>query len=1003
MVRESRLYFGKDPFVVGRVPTFPSSSALELFNAHDIADFLKTVWQGSPIFGAAVFVASPSLYEEAAKQFAESRLDWRAAKSMAAYYLRMSTRPTPFGLFAGIGLITVGPTSTLKLADEERMRTFTQVDIEWLRALNSSLESSSEARSLICVATNELLIEQGDRIHIMHPEKAAAREAPESLRYASISIRKSALVDEVKTECRSGVKLHDLIARVSERHALEHERAAAVVEKLWNSGLLISELHFSPTNEPFERTRQTLRRLAPAVEASLGAVESSLRTLDRVPPLHRTGADYKAVSEAIKAVHATDGNRLHVDLGVGFEGHLGMNVLDELKTLAGYLLRTHPSVSQTAYIERFLARYEGSERMIPVVELADDDFGIGSPELKPERKSDGRELDLRELLLFEIAQKATQDRTIEVELDDKSVQKVLLSDPPDRELPNSIEVSCQICARDLDGLNSGNFRICPSGFFGSSGAGKSTGRFAGILGKGAIERLKPIWRDSQPQNVVTAELSYEPFSTKLSNVVLRPNIADFEVQVGFVDNSIASRRLGVNDLYIGFDGERLFVWSKSLAAEVEIVETHMLNTISSALNVSRLLAFVSMAGKRWVGPFSWGAVGNGIFTPRLRVERIILTPARWRLPTRIADADSAEKWKTSIRLWKEEWFVPKYVAAVVADTRLLVDTETDLGLTLLHDAARKARNQNMIVEEYFPFRDHWLKRGSRSFSLEIVASIGVRKRAQTRKRSPTILNDKHRIKGIRSDWVSAHLYCGKNQMDAILTDVVVPFLSPFKLRGEVDDWFFVRYADVADHLRVRFHMAERDARDKRKILEESLDEACTRSEIRRLSVTTYERELERYGGEAVMGLIERLFTIDSEVVIGSLRIRPFGIQRIEACVATFGWLMGSLDRETQTRWIDHHRPIRHVKLAGDHWDAIRRLKQQERADNHDTFGEVKAILYELERRDRRGELAASLVDILRSLMHMHCNRFGLSSEQEQLAQHYQWQVYYGLSSQRPNT
>ena len=90
--------------------------------------------------------------------------------------------------------------------------------------------------------------------------------------------------------------------------------------------------------------------------------------------------------------------------------------------------------------------------------------------------------------------------------------------------------------------------------------------------------------------------------------------------------------------------------------------------------------------------------------------------------------------------------------------------------------------------------------------------------------------------------------------------------------GAVKHWFFLRYADPEHHLRLRFH-GEPGRLDTevwprvRAACAAALDEG----QGWRVQLDTYEREVERYGGDEGVELAEALFQADSEAVLALLR------------------------------------------------------------------------------------------------------------------------------------
>src|ERR1700758_4114978 len=98
-----------------------------------------------PRIRAALAVGSPSLYEALNRADRSGKHDPDTAAKLLRYLIRMSTRPTPYGLFAGVALARWGPRTDLALAPG-RPRTRTRPDMAWLLRLVFELENRPEVR-----------------------------------------------------------------------------------------------------------------------------------------------------------------------------------------------------------------------------------------------------------------------------------------------------------------------------------------------------------------------------------------------------------------------------------------------------------------------------------------------------------------------------------------------------------------------------------------------------------------------------------------------------------------------------------------------------------------------------------------------------------------------------------------------------------------------------------------------------------------------------------------
>ena len=124
---------------------------------------------------------------------------------------------------------------------------------------------------------------------------------------------------------------------------------------------------------------------------------------------------------------------------------------------------------------------------------------------------------------------------------------------------------------------------------------------------------------------------------------------------------------------------------------------------------------------------------------------------------------------------------------------------------------------------------------------------------------------------IGDEWVYYKFYCGSRTADQLLTETIGPVADFLIDSLIIDKWFFIRYNDPDQHLRVRFHLRSNDKINFliRKV-KEGVDEFFEDKLVWKVQIDTYERELERYGDETIE-LAENIFFYDSILVINLLK------------------------------------------------------------------------------------------------------------------------------------
>ena len=119
-----------------------------------------------PEVGDALFVASPSLDESLVhwRDVPESERGQRVERALVRYFSRMCSRPTPFGLFAGCSVGTIGEKTRLEIGGRESYRRHSQLDTEYLDALVRALLRESSLSKTVVFFPNESLYEVSGRL-----------------------------------------------------------------------------------------------------------------------------------------------------------------------------------------------------------------------------------------------------------------------------------------------------------------------------------------------------------------------------------------------------------------------------------------------------------------------------------------------------------------------------------------------------------------------------------------------------------------------------------------------------------------------------------------------------------------------------------------------------------------------------------------------------------------------------------------------------------------------
>jgi lantibiotic biosynthesis protein len=963
---------------------------------------------------------SPSLVEAVLSKSKSKKDQLRASRKFRRYLIRISTRPTPFGAFAGVGLVPLGEETTLKV-DEAGARYARHLDMPWLLEFVHQLESDPKIFRQLRMQANPCAFARGGRVFIR--ELNSLCEGGRAVQHASL--KASRLVMRALAEARTGVTHEHLSQCLSEFPGATQAKVEGLLTELWRQEFLYTDLRPPLTDgDPARYVLDKLESLRDAetyrdrLMEALAGTDTLLRNDRRSTPAAACDSEQP---------HEKPGTT-HIDSILATSGKLNSVVAEEAARAAEFLLSMTAWPSGPPHLQAYRQCFEdryGVDREVPLLEMIDREYGIGFPAGYDGTKSappadafmKGR---LRRDALFDLARAANEDRQLEVELDEDLQSRLRNWVPTPQSATASLEINVFVSARSSRDVDEGRFSLVIGPNIGAMEAGRSLGRFAAPLGSAGIEAYREALGSAEEVKPgrPCVELSYLPRSLRLANILVRPGARRYEIDIGVGAGVASDDSIALDDLVVGVRDGRFYVRSLRLGADLSICSGHMANA-QLAPSICRLLAEITLDGTAVLRDFDWGmASATLLFLPRVRVGRTVLSVAKWRVTGALVKkrfrVNDANALRQSLTAWRQEWKVPRYVHLAEADNRLLLDLENEADLEdLRQELSRLTGNQAIMLEEVYPALDDvWVEGNEGRFVAEFVIPVALNRPAKPVQASnpsarrwlnarPEALS---RIKPPGSDWLYLKLYSPPSLVDDLLTGPVQEFVRSVRQSDDIDHWFFIRYADPDPHIRLRFH--GRPEALTKSLLPEAIcwaQQLVKNDLCLRFTIDTYDREIERYGGLATIGSAERLFCIDSESVLTMLQhFSPAcPLRRVELAVFSLAFLLGALGcsfeqrltlfkgitalREESSAAYRERKAILQLPAGPPNDPAIARaLTQLLRTleANAPGISEIGRCFLELDAYER---LAVPLPNILRSLAHMHCNRLGLDIATERLA------------------
>ncbi|WP_167355655.1 lantibiotic dehydratase [Streptomyces atriruber] len=961
-------------------------------------------------FREALDVSSPSLARTVETVLAGTPVaasDLRKAhRAVTRYLLRAASRPTPFGLLAGVMWGSFGAATKGELSGTGHKAA--RLDAGLMARLIAEWERDPTVHRGLSVVANGLCFVRGGRLVLPFAPAgpgSGTTVPPGENRPTSRTLRHTPVVRALLEAAARPVRCDDLIGEVEARFPGAPEGAVArLVAQLIGAEVLLTELRPPlDTPDPLAHVEALLPAGTPAARRIAG-LRASLDDYTRTPLGEGREAWRTALGTAVGAMKdASPGASPHavqVDLRLDGTVVLAHEVARELERAADALWRLAPPGGGrlTGYHQDFVERY-GLGRHVPVKELIDPDIGLGAPagyRLPPSHRpapgptSSGGE---RQRLLLGLAAGAQARGSREVVLDEEWLHRLERADrgesgdrdgAADSSRPPALELIVRVAAESAAAVDRGDFTLVVNGAATTSGG--LMGRFAHLFEPAQGEEIRHTVRSARDDTTgrLPVQIHHQASHHRHANVAQVPTWLDGRLVVGAHPGPDVPgvTDLTLDDIAVCADSEGFRIVSVSLGRELTPSALHVLNRELTAPNAVRFLVEAAAFRRRQWRLWEWGAAEDLPFLPAVRVGRTLLTPARWRLD------DAAG---LSLEEWRELWQVPDHVQLALGDHRIPLNLAVPAHREIL--LREYARTGAAEVHEPLQGQDldsGWLQGPGGAHEAEAVVTLIPRSRRAEppRQAARPVRTALPASRGGTGEippggpWLYATLYTSAERQNEVLTGPLRRFLaelpSPDQEPGGVDRWFFIRYADPDPHLRLRLHghpaLLNGTVLPRLHDLARQLSADGT---ARGLRIDSYAPELERYGGPVLLGAAEEVFHADSGLVVERLAAPTddailSAAHDVTALVAAFHRGYGGDWRH----WLTSTYPKReehHKAFAARRKTALARITPQD-PEPHPHHAASERFGRLVRQEQDRGALSVSATAVLASLVHMHCNR-----------------------------
>ncbi len=675
----------------------------------------------------AIFLGTPVLYDEIQK-FLNGTLTAakdvsRLKMSVMRYYTRMSTRCTPFGLFAGFSLGKAGTQTDIRLVDPASYSRYTRLDMNYLCNLAQDIGKQETIRKHLRYYPNTSIYSLGERLRYVEYYYQNAKRV-----HRITAVDRTSYLELVLQKAEKGATVEALAALLLEPD-VSPEEATGFIDELIDSQLLVSDLEPAITGKDFLIQLSAVLQAIPEHEElkeNVSRLTGLLSGLDKAE-IGTTLPVYAEIEEIIKEIKtAYEAKFLFqtdmykpADKAV-LDETLLQSVFEALE-LQNRLTLPQTETTLSKFAENYYERYE--DREMPLLRVLDTETGIGYPQSSGDFSPllDGYVLpanqpgqtDIKWNRIQSVLHKKfleaykNQAYTVEIEEKDFDFLKANWDD-----LPLSLSCMCEIFSPAENGplvYVHGN---------GGSSAANLLGRFCHV-DQELEDYTREITAYEQAQNpeAIYAEIVHLPES-RIGNILLRPVLRPHEIPYLGKPAVESEYQISLSDLWISVSGRKITLRSRRLGKQIIPRMSTAHNYSFHSMPVYHFLCDMQTQGLRGGMGFYWGGLaGEYEFLPRVKYKNAVLSLAKWTVKTEdfkkllgwesktkedkaAANQEISETAKQPLKLWREEKQIPRYVVLPDGDNELFVDLENVLSLQTLYSTIKK---RPAFQLEEFPF------------------------------------------------------------------------------------------------------------------------------------------------------------------------------------------------------------------------------------------------------------------------------------------------------------
>ncbi|RAJ11170.1 thiopeptide-type bacteriocin biosynthesis protein [Chitinophaga skermanii] len=877
--------------VVARVPTKTIDTCV--FEG-SVKEKMKSCMDDS-FFSNALYIASPALHEQIKLYLNENDATEKRTKKIEhafmRYLNRMSTRCTPFGMFAAVGTMEIAENGDKNIVhDTSGQYLDVKLDALVLENISNRLLNEPYIRTRLQYKVNETCLFDGEDVKYINYYFLHGKRIHEV-----VKIDRNEYLYEVLKSGGNWVNYKEIIGTLQAYDEdLEMDDIVAFIDELIETHILITEIAPSIAGMPYQdHFMEVLERLL------IKDIEGEARDLvGRVTSIFKkTRAVNKDVSlmgfvewlidEFTSLDIQFDPQRiLHIDTYHQFEQvKIDQSIINSV--MRGIEVASHFTLSSSsATVEAFKKVMEATYNEAPVslLTVLDADMGIGYPANKLKIGANNQLLNeitalnppakpYTEMRWYEQHYsfwlqkyvdciKAQEREIVLTDADLKSFQSVI------PQLPDTFNAHFSIISAKNLQQNEFDHYVQFNGWAGIT-ATNMLARFAnahpGI--QKICEEAAMVEERALGEHEVMAEISHVS-DAGLVNILARPLLRKYELPYLVNSQLPGERAIYPGDLQVYVKNDKVLLYAEKIQKFVKPVLTSAHNYTMSEHPVYKFLCDIQRQNTvdgvhihlgTWVDKLD--------YFPRVRYQNVVLIPASWEFKE--SYFEPFFKQQITITEMRERLMHKlqhiRYFMVKEGDNEMYVDVTCEHHWEMFF-AYIKSMKKIIIKESLFD--------PSQGMTNDFILPFYKKEAAQTSSKG----NSAQLIRALQSatqentqrsfypcdSWTYFKIYCNPSQFDQLLSKEWPQLLQKWNTDYQYEpQFFFIRYFDTAHHL--RFRLFNPPVEHFGNIVKDVFAHFSALPFVHNIQMEKYARELERYH-PADFDVLEKVFCKDAEIV-----------------------------------------------------------------------------------------------------------------------------------------